>query len=97
MVVQMAVNPVCCLYFGEVFNFLAQNLFSNAFLIVLVGVNVEGHWDELGNGPRGCVGCGRIKGCEWHLADSELCEEDALGLGWQVVGTGLGCGTCVRI
>ena len=53
----MAVNIVCCLYFGEVFYFLAQNLFGNVFLVVLVGVgvNVEGHQDEVGNGSQGLV------------------------------------------
>ena len=97
--VQMAVNLVWRLYFGEVFDFLAQNLFSNAFLVVLVGVDVDfkGQRDELGDGPRDLVGCGCIKRCGWHLANSELCEEGALGLGWRVMGTGLGCSTCIRI
>ena len=51
----MVVDLDGCLQLGEVIYFLAQDLFSYAFVIGLVGVSVEveeGHWQEEGNTGR---------------------------------------------
>ena len=63
--VHIAVDLVGGLYFCEVFNLLAKNLFGNAFVVVLVRVGVGGErqWDEIGNRSRGLVCRGRVEGC----------------------------------
>ena len=50
------------------------------FLVVLVniGVDGEGQWDEVSNRPQGLVCCGRVEGWEGELADSKLSEEGTL-------------------
>ena len=89
--VEVSVDPDGGLDFGEVFDILAQDLFSEAFVVVLVGVGFssERQGDEVGSCPCGLVQRCCVKTCQREFADSTLGEEGSLGFDGNDVMTGL--------
>ena len=92
--VEVSVDPDGGLDFGEVFNILAQDLFSDAFVVVVVlfgvGFSSERQGDEVGSCPCGLVLRCCVETCEREFADSKLSEEGSLGFEGNDVMTGLG-------